>query len=144
MNIVVSQFNRAIRTGAIKRGCCEVCGKPNADGHHDDYSKPLNVRWLCRTHHIKEHARLRRINGIKIERKAPKERRRIVSISEIKLLMTRHDYSESDLASKVGVSEITVRRWLGDDNKPQGAASKILKKMIQKSLKTNVVQNAGA
>jgi DNA-binding transcriptional regulator YiaG len=58
-------------------------------------------------------------------------------------LMAKSDYSESDLASKVGVSEITVRRWLNNENKPQGAASKALKRIIQKSLR-NVVQNAGA
>ena len=33
---------------------CEVCG---AEGqrHHDDYSKPDQIRWLCRTHHAIEH-----------------------------------------------------------------------------------------
>lgn len=139
MNTVVSQFNKAIRTGAIKRGCCEICGKPNADGHHDDYSKPFTVRWLCRTHHIKEHARLRKISGIKIVRRAPRERINVLSVQDIKNLMTRNDYSESDLASRVGVSEITVRRWLGDENKPQGAAAKSLKRMIQKSEKLNAV-----
>lgn len=35
---------------------CEVCGRTrNVDAHHDDYAKPLDVRWLCRSHHRKLH-----------------------------------------------------------------------------------------
>lgn len=34
---------------------CEVCGDPDTDRHHDDYSKPLAIRWLCRQHHISGH-----------------------------------------------------------------------------------------
>ena len=39
---------------------CERCGAPRADRHHDDYSKPLDIRWLCRACHIQHHAE---ING---------------------------------------------------------------------------------
>jgi hypothetical protein len=49
-------LNAAIKSGRIKRGPCEVCGKPKAHGHHDDYSKPLEVRWLCQKHHMQHHA----------------------------------------------------------------------------------------
>lgn len=48
-------LNRAIRSGAVQRGDCEVCGEPNAQGHHDDYSKPYDVRWLCAVHHMAVH-----------------------------------------------------------------------------------------
>ena len=41
----------------LERGCCEVCEEHDAQGHHDDYSKPLEVRWLCRTHHMELHRR---------------------------------------------------------------------------------------
>lgn len=34
---------------------CEVCGEQRAHRHHDDYSKPLEVRWLCPRHHGEVH-----------------------------------------------------------------------------------------
>ena len=33
---------------------CIVCGA-KADAHHDDYSKPTEVTWLCRKHHMNLH-----------------------------------------------------------------------------------------
>ena len=47
----------ALKTGALKRGDCEVCGKPEGQAHHDDYSKPLDVRWFCTKHHGQAHAK---------------------------------------------------------------------------------------
>lgn len=39
---------------------CEVCGTTeDIQGHHDDYSKPLEVRWLCQTHHSEHHQNLK-------------------------------------------------------------------------------------
>lgn len=55
-----SDLNNAIRSGRIIRKPCEVCGEPNTHGHHDDYSRPLDVRWLCRKHHDEYHSRLKR------------------------------------------------------------------------------------
>ncbi len=45
----------AIQKGLLVRRPCEQCGKEPADGHHDDYSQPLTVRWLCRSHHRQLH-----------------------------------------------------------------------------------------
>ncbi len=46
--------NRIYR-GTLVRGDCEVCGAPRAQAHHDDYSKPDAVRWLCAKHHKEVH-----------------------------------------------------------------------------------------
>lgn len=51
------QVRRAIASGKLVRQPCEVCGTQPAHGHHDDYSKPLDVRWLCPVHHREHHAR---------------------------------------------------------------------------------------
>jgi len=42
----------AKQTGRLEAQPCEVCGETkNVHAHHDDYSKPLEVRWLCPKHH---------------------------------------------------------------------------------------------
>ncbi|BAO20626.1 hypothetical protein [Pseudomonas phage PPpW-3] len=46
----------ALRTGALIRQGCEVCGESSDVAHHDDYAKPLDVRWLCASHHRYWHA----------------------------------------------------------------------------------------
>lgn len=43
---------RAIKDGTLVKGPCEKCGiTETVSGHHDDYDKPLEVRWLCQEHH---------------------------------------------------------------------------------------------
>jgi len=41
----------ALQKGLLVRQSCEVCKETKTDAHHDDYSKPLDVRWLCQRHH---------------------------------------------------------------------------------------------
>jgi len=48
-------LNQNIKTGHVKRQPCEVCGSLKSEGHHDDYSKPLDVKWLCLKHHRERH-----------------------------------------------------------------------------------------
>ncbi|MGB2063533.1 MAG: hypothetical protein ACPHUL_00160 [Marinomonas gallaica] len=48
--------NNAIRAKKLFRMPCEVCGSDGlTHAHHDDYAKPLNVRWLCPAHHKQWH-----------------------------------------------------------------------------------------
>ena len=49
----------AMRDGKITKQPCEVCGSIRVQGHHDDYLKPFDIRWLCTTHHALHHKRLR-------------------------------------------------------------------------------------
>jgi hypothetical protein len=50
-------LNDAVRTGKVSRPTtCQQCGQSRrVHGHHDDYSKPLQVRWLCSACHGREH-----------------------------------------------------------------------------------------
>lgn len=51
---------KAKRNGTIVRKPCEHCGSnENMNMHHEDYSRPLEVIWLCRKCHLKVHASAR-------------------------------------------------------------------------------------
>lgn len=45
----------ALRDKRLFRQPCEVCGEEEVQAHHSDYSRPLDVRWLCRKHHMELH-----------------------------------------------------------------------------------------
>jgi hypothetical protein len=50
----------AIRRGDLIRCACERCGKVDGShAHHEDYSKPLNVVWLCSICHAARHKEMR-------------------------------------------------------------------------------------
>ena len=51
-----SAVARAVRAGTLVRRPCEVCGAAKVLAHHDDYTKPLDVRWLCQSCHKSHHA----------------------------------------------------------------------------------------
>ena len=52
---------RAIVNGSLKKLNCVNCGR-EAEAHHEDYSKPLDVIWYCDAHHKARH---RQINAEK-------------------------------------------------------------------------------
>lgn len=62
-------LNRAVKKGEIVPQACEECGSTtNVDGHHDDYSKPLEVHWLCRSCHAKKDGRIKKLNeGLRLK-----------------------------------------------------------------------------
>lgn len=50
-----SYLNVYIRRGKIIKQPCSVCNNSMAEGHHEDYTKPLQVIWYCRECHLKYH-----------------------------------------------------------------------------------------
>lgn len=62
---ISGRLARAVRAGVLRRAtACEHCGAPQSScgrslgGHHRDYSRPLDVAWLCNSCHGIEHGRM--------------------------------------------------------------------------------------
>lgn len=49
-----------IRKGVIAKQPCSVCGNPESEAHHEDYSKPLEIIWFCRQCHVDLHTQRNR------------------------------------------------------------------------------------
>jgi hypothetical protein len=60
-----SAVGHAIRDDRLVRQSCEVCDDPRSHGHHRDYSKPLEVTWLCAICHSLVH----RVLNVILQRK---------------------------------------------------------------------------
>jgi hypothetical protein len=62
---------RAVKSGMIVRpdhcSRCLIPGEPQA--HHDDYSKPLDVMWLCPICHAARHKELGRLRTVETMKK---------------------------------------------------------------------------
>ena len=51
-----SAVRYAINSGKLHKEPCQKCGsEDNPHAHHDDYAKPLNIRWLCAGCHSQWH-----------------------------------------------------------------------------------------
>ena len=45
------QTKKLINKGELTKLPCEICGYEKVQCHHEDYTKPERVRWLCTEHH---------------------------------------------------------------------------------------------
>lgn len=52
-----AKTRKAMLSGKIQKSPCHFCGTTEGlEAHHEDYSKPLDVFWMCRACHSKYHA----------------------------------------------------------------------------------------
>ena len=53
----------AVRDGKLKKKPCAICGTDKVHAHHQDYAKPLDVKWLCAKCHHRVHATFPELGG---------------------------------------------------------------------------------
>lgn len=88
---------------------CRECGSQDSQKHHADYSKPLEVEWLCRDCHEKLH---------KAEADAV---RPLLTRRETEIVLLICDgLSEKEIAGRLGVAPATVSTFKGKAYKKIG------------------------
>lgn len=101
----IRQFRRALYAGLITRQPCERCGKKRGvEGHHEDYSRPLDVAWLCRVHHGQRHHELRQIALSALALRVPANPGRPTKASAPLAIRAKRA-----IAANVGLSEGPIR-----------------------------------
>lgn len=55
--------SNAVRDGRLTKLPCEFCGSEKVHAHHKDYTKPLDVIWLCAKCHHRLHAMFPELEG---------------------------------------------------------------------------------
>ena len=92
-------YSRAVKSGRLDRpSACSECGDSGKiHGHHEDYSKPLEVRWLCSSCHGLAH---RCANHPEMESR----------IGRLRAALLGH--YKYEVAAFLGISVSLIRMWM--------------------------------
>ena len=114
-----SAVARALRSGLLSRQPCEVCGASASHAHHDDYAKPLDVRWFCAEHHKGWHREQLRIDPDRVRR-----------------ARVEAGFTQTEFAALIGCSSRSIQMWEAVDGtiRPHGRHARRLSEATGKPL----------
>lgn len=87
---------------------CQRCGKDNAEKHHEDYEKPLEVVWLCRRCHAHVHMKS---DSNSLPNQTPNMPPPMIYWRQILDDLRDYGCSGYKVAQEIGVGWSTVQGW---------------------------------
>jgi DNA-binding CsgD family transcriptional regulator len=119
-----NRLNYAIKAGRMVRGSCEVCGTDEkVHAHHHDYTKPLDVKWLCFQCHKASHPvdaedkQVKFSGATKARLPGPSNPNAALTADEVRQIRWMLDLgiSQEKIGRVFGVTQVTISRIkLGD------------------------------
>jgi Homeodomain-like domain len=118
-----SAVQTALRNGTLQRQPCVSCGATNTHAHHEDYTEPLIVLWLCPLCHKKAHKKGRHVTEPRTYKSKPrplkprhlwKSNLRKYAHLEIARAARAKGASYGEIAKLVGATRGTVYKWLNN------------------------------
>lgn len=103
---------RAVKTGSLVPAPCERCGKQLNDNgvrqihaHHEDYSRPLDVVWLCAKCHGERHVEIRESVDV------PEKARKLIDH------LVYYGMTTAEIGERIGRTAESVRQVRRGDRK---------------------------
>ena len=105
--------SNAIRYGKLIRKACENCGNEKSHAHHEDYTQPLKIKWLCHNCHWVAHGWVK--NKLPKKNKLHKGSKSIKS-KHIELIkeLRGNGFSYKEISDKINVSKSQVYKWFNN------------------------------
>jgi DNA-binding transcriptional regulator YiaG len=119
----------AIKHGKLTRPthCAQCLAEAFVEASHRDYSKPLEVAWLCRPCHRAEDKQHPKTQAVPISSQRPVRppplQRQPIDLATLRERIVREDLSQVELAQIMGVNKSTVWRWLHGRSRPRTSAT---------------------
>lgn len=105
--------SNAIRYGKLIRLPCQECGNKKSHAHHNDYSQPLLIEWLCHKCHWKRHGWIaREKTKSDLPRTAWNVKKNTLSVLAMEYRNKGLSYSQ--IGQILNVSKGTVFKWIND------------------------------
>jgi hypothetical protein len=109
----------AVKNGSLKKQPCEKCGSTGrVNAHHEDYTKPLDVMWLCYTCHRELHEeKIRAIDPMRGKRKyqrkfPPRNLSRNDELITKVLGLRDKGLSYQEIANSLHISKSSAFKWI--------------------------------
>ena len=116
-NLEKSKAHAAVQY-AVRKGTlvaperCQHCdGACKLESHHEDYSKPLEVLWLCHACHMRRHGRTLRPNGVLVGERIGNSKLTAGDVLNIRALHGGA-WTGAELARQYKVCEATISQIL--------------------------------